>query len=191
MEVAEGMDRTLVEDFLRRYAATPPRKRSRVAQAAPLSQVQAAARQHPDPFLRRACVDFLDHHANGGSFAVFVDALADPAEPVRQAALHSIACETCRRDDLCVGDVVPRLLDVLARDASPAMRHKAVPTLLRLAPGEARAVEAIRRAADEDPDDLVRAVAVRALAGKHIGDRKTYARRARSAQRLARRGTPA
>ena len=116
-----------VDDFLAGFAQVPARKRSRAAERAPLARAQLAAIEHPDPFVRRDCLAFLDHHANDESGAVFAAALADPVEPVRNMALHSIACERCRSDELCLTDVVPPLIRVLESDPSPEMRHKADP----------------------------------------------------------------
>jgi hypothetical protein len=81
--------------------------------------------------VRRGCLGFLDHYANEASPSVFALALRDPVELVRHAALHSLACETCRTEELCVADVVPHLVEVLFADTSPELRHKAVPVLLR------------------------------------------------------------
>ena len=75
------------EEFLRRFAATAPKRRSRLASTAPVAGIQIAALHHPDAFARRACLGFLDHYANDCSAAVFARALADPVEPVRHIAL--------------------------------------------------------------------------------------------------------
>lgn len=166
-----------VDDFLARFAQVPARKRSRAAERAPLARVQQAALEHPDPFVRRACLDFLDHHANDESGAVFAAALGDPVEPVRNMALHSIACERCRSEELCLTDVVPALIGVLEADPSPEMRHKAIPKLLEFADRDVRARAAVEAAADHDEDVLVRDVARRALGGEHIRGRKSYERR--------------
>ena len=168
-----------VDDFLASFAQVPPRKRSRAAERAPLARVQIAAREHPDPFVRRDCLDFLDHHANDESGAVFAAALADPVEPVRNMALHSIACERCRSEELCLTDVVPALIGVLETDPSPEMRHKAIPKLLEFADRDPRARAAVETAASHDRDELVRDVARRALTGEHVRDRKSYERGAR------------
>jgi protein-S-isoprenylcysteine O-methyltransferase Ste14 len=164
------------EQYLRRFAATSPRRRSRVAADAPIESIQQAALHHADPFVRRGCLGFLDHYANEASALVFARALHDPVEPVRHTALDSIACETCRVDDLCVADVVPHVAEVLAADPCPELRHKSIPVLLRLADRDQRARAAVERAADED-DLLVREVARLALDGHHVRRRKAYQRR--------------
>jgi hypothetical protein len=165
--------------FLQRFGATSTKRRSSVAAGAPIAQLQAAALHHPDPFVRRGCLDFLDHHANEESTSVFALALRDPVELVRHTALHSLACETCRTEELCVPDVVPQLVEVLFADPSPELRHKAIPVLLRLADRDRRARRAVEHAADNDGDALVREVAHLALTGQHVRSRRAYERRAK------------
>jgi hypothetical protein len=122
---------------------------------------------------------FLDHHANEQSTAVFAEALHDAVDFVRTTALHAIACESCRTAELCAADVVPAIALVLERDPSPDLRTKAIPTLLRLARRDRRAWEAIGRAAERDPDGIVRAAAADALRGYFVAPRKRYDRRQR------------
>lgn len=165
--------------FLARFTAAPAHKRSRVASKAPLERMQEAALNHPDPFVRRSCIGFLDHYGNDESAPVFARALEDPIAPVRDAALHSIACETCRTEELCVDDVVPRLVEVLESDPAVELRHKAIPVLLRFAHRDSRARAAVERAALDDRDALVREVTSLALSGQHVRARKTYERQAR------------
>lgn len=168
-----------VDAFLGRFIATAPQRRSRVAAKAPIERVRLAALHHTDPFVRRDCLGFLDRYANDDSADVFALALADPVEPVRHAALHSIACERCRTDTLCAADVVPHLVDVLTDDPSAEVRHKAIPVLLGLADRDQRARAAVERAMHDDPDRLIREVAARALAGEHVRARTAYKRLAR------------
>ena len=178
---------TDVDDFLAGFAQIPARKRSRAAERAPLPRLQLAAREHPDPFVRRACLDFLDHHANEASAVVFAAALSDPVEPVRNMALHAIACERCRSAELCFTEVVPALIRVIETDPSPEMRHTAIPKLLEFVDRDPRAHATVEDVAVHDRDDLVRDVARRALAGEHIRDRKSYERISRcSAATLSR-----
>jgi hypothetical protein len=146
------------------FAATAKQK-SRMLKKAPLADIQAAALHRADPFERRACLFFLDHYANDASTAVFAAALKDPVDFVRNAALHSIACESCRTSELCVTDVAPYVVAVLEEDLSPELRTKAIPTLQRLAGRDPRAQQAIGRAAQHDPDPIVRHAALDALDG--------------------------
>ncbi len=146
---------------------------------APLADLHVAAVRHPDPFARRGCIFFLDHYANESSTAVFAAGLRDPVDFVRNAALHSIACESCRTAELCVADVVPGVVHLLERDPSPDLRTKAIPMLLRLGGRDRRAWDAIARAAEHDPDRIVRRAAADALRGRFVAPRKRYERRQR------------
>jgi HEAT repeat protein len=173
--------------FLKRYSSATAKQKSRLVKKAPLADLQTAALRHPDPFARRACLFFLDHYANEASTSVFTEALHDPVDFVRNAALHSIACESCRTAELCVADVVPGIVGVLEGDPSPELRTKAIPTLLRLAGRDIRAWEAIGRAAERDPDSIVRRAAADALCGYFVAPRKRYERRQRRHGRPAAR----
>jgi HEAT repeat protein len=155
-----------VGDFLRRWNALPNKQRYRIAHEIPIAEMQTTAVLHPDPWIRRGCLFFLDHYANEGSTTTFLTALDDPVSPVRAMALHGLACEQCRNEELCVSDVVLVLSRVLASDPSPDIRHKAIPILLRLSDRDPRAKTAIEGAATSDEDPLVRHVAVAALEGR-------------------------
>jgi HEAT repeat protein len=189
--MASGDDRSSAwrsaRAYLNRFFSATPKQKSRIMKKAPLADLQTAALHHPDPFARRECLFFLDHYANEPSTAVFAEALRDPVDFVRNAALHSIACESCRTAELCVADVVPDIVQVLEGDPSPDLRTKAIPTLLRLGGRDSRAWDAISRAAEHDPDSLVRRAAADALCGYFVAPRKRYERRQRRHDRLAER----
>ena len=93
-------------------------------------------------------------------------ALRDPVASVREGALHGLACERCRHDDICVTDVVTDLVEILASDPNAEVRHKTVVALARFLSRDNRAGEAIARAANGDPDAAVRYVA-RAVSDSH------------------------
>jgi HEAT repeat protein len=173
--------------FLRRFSSGTAKQRSRLVSKAPLAAIQRAALADNDPFVRRGCLFFLDHYANDQSMAVFAQALHDPVDFVRNSALHSLACETCKTADLCAADVVPGLIDVLEHDASVELRTKAIPLLLRLSGQDHRAWFAVQRAAEDDPDELIRQAAGDGLAGRFVAPRKRYERRQRRHARTARR----
>ncbi|MDT3444894.1 HEAT repeat domain-containing protein [Pseudofrankia sp. BMG5.37] len=144
----------VVDDFLRRWREAPVKQRFRLVPDMPVGAIRVAAIHHSDPWVRRACLAFLDHHANDASTRTFLDALADPVTPVRLTALHAVSCERCRDSPLCVADVVPTLAGALRADPSPEVRHKAIPILLGLADRDPRFFELFADAAD-DPDPLV------------------------------------
>jgi HEAT repeat protein len=175
---------------LKAFFSATAKQKSRLLKKAPLADLQAAALHDHDPFARRACLFFLDHYANERSTSVFAEALHDPVDFVRNAALHSIACESCRTAELCVADVVPDVVAVLAQDPSPELRTKAIPTLLRLGGRDSRAWEAIGLAAEHDPDPIVRRAAADALCGYFVAPRKRYERRQRRHGRMAGKTAP-
>ena len=152
----------------------------------PIAAMQQAALHHPNARVRRDCLNTLDHHANDSSADVFRQALRDPVPRVRAIALHGLACERCRTGELCASEVVPALIAVLEEDPSPKVRHSAVGILLRLSSRDARAPEAIIRAAREDVDPLVRQVAAAAAEGtrREVRSRKALRRRARAQSHL-------
>lgn len=170
--------------FLKRFASSTANQRSRLVKKVPLPDFHVAALRHPDPIIRKEFLYFLDHHANDESTAVFASALHDPIDFVRNAALHSISCESCRTTELCATDVVPAVVGVLEGDPSAGLRMRAIPTLFRLAGRDRRAWEAIRRAAEHDPDAIVRRAAAEALRGHLAAPRKRFERYQRRHDRL-------
>jgi hypothetical protein len=155
-EVPAKSELEKVDDFLQRWRALPHKQKHGLTHEIPLSDMQTAAVHHPDPWVRRAGLFFLDHYANDTSTHTFLAALGDPVTPVRELALHGLACEQCRAVELCVADVVPVLSRVIESDTSAEVRHKAIPILLRLSGRDARARAALEVAASSDDDPLVR-----------------------------------
>src|SRR5262245_64242574 len=150
-------DLQLASDFVRRWLALAQQRRSRVAKQMPVGALQTAALDHPDPAMRRLCLFLLDHYDSDASADTFRRALRDPVAPVRESALHGLACERCRVGELAVADVVTDLVDRLVRDPSVEVRHKTVAVLAQFIDRDGRALAAIGRAANEDPDNgLVR-----------------------------------
>ena len=178
-------DLELANDFVHRWAALSKERRSRISKQIPVTAIQTAALGHPDPAMRRFCLFLLDHYANDLSSNIFRRALHDPVASVRESALHGLACERCRNEEICVSDVVTDLADILASDQSAEVRHKTVAALARFIGRDGRANEAIARAACGDPDPAIRTVAQEvAYSGQpHIRRRKTALRDVRRASR--------
>jgi hypothetical protein len=147
--------------------------------AAPIELLQKAALEHPNGKVRRFALGVLDHEANDDSADTFRVALRDPAPVVRMNALHGVSCERCRVGELCTDDVVPALIDVLEHDDSPKVRHASLFPLIKLADRDARIAAAFARAAEADPDELIRAAAAEARDGnyKRVKTRKALRRR--------------
>lgn len=158
--------RAAVEGFFQAWGTASHRKRERLGAMVPIAEMQQAAVDHEDPWVRRRCLGFLDHYAADTSAAVFVKALDDPVAPVRDIALHGLACEQCRTEELCVADVTPKVARVLESDPNPEVRFKAIPILRRLSSRDPAALAAIALAAELDPDERVRLAAAAILQGE-------------------------
>ena len=76
--------------------------------------------QHPEPPVRRGCVDFLDHHADDDC----VDdlrrvALHDPIPQVRRFAVHALSCVRCKASPLGI-DLIEFFAMIAARSDESA-----------------------------------------------------------------------
>jgi len=147
----------------------------------PVASLAAASLAHADPRVRRACLGVLDHEASDESVGVFRAALHDPVPRVRVIALHGLVCERCRDGLLCAADVASDVARLIGSDPSPKVRHAAVVAAWPLAGRDDRVAAAVGRAAAEDGDDLVRAVAAAVVEGRPGDVRSRKALRRRSA----------
>ena len=175
--------REVAQDYVRRLDAAPRNRRDSRRLDAPVTALQAAALSDPDPFRRARCLAVLDHLANDTSTRVFAAALRDPVADVRRHAVHGLTCERCRSSDLCVDDVVPAVVDALAAERDPRIRHQLVVVLGTFAPRSNLGRQTLDRAAEDDADDLLRVAASSVLKTGHTRSRKTLERLARSASR--------
>lgn len=172
-------DAQVVEHFLRQWEAADKHTRQRFAPrgAIPVSALQRVALSHQDPWIRRKCLDTLDHHAADVSTPVFLAALDDPVAPVREVALHSLACERCRSEAVCISDVVPRVIRVLNEDVDAEVRYKALPILRQYAGRYTGAMDALVRASEAHVDPMIRAGARLALSFAMVPARNDLIRR--------------
>jgi len=178
-------DLEVANDFVRGWVASPKQRRARLGRTLPVVAVQAAALSHPDLAIRRFCLFLLDHYASDVSSDTFRRALRDPVASVRESALHGLACERCRHEDICVTDVVTDVIEILASDPNAEVRHKALAALARFIDRDGRAGDAIAHAAHHDSDAAIRRAAqVVADSGQpHVRSRKAALRDARRADR--------
>src|SRR5215831_2510595 len=178
-------DLEVANDFVHGWVASPKQRRARLGRKLPVAAVQIAALSHHDLAMRRFCLFLLDHYASDMSSDIFRRALHDPVASVRESALHGLACERCRHEDICVTEVVTDVSEILASDPNPEVRHKALAALARFIDRDRRAGEAIARAALHDADAAVRRAAqVVADSGQpHVRSRKAALRDARRAVR--------
>ena len=151
-------------------------KRGRALNTGDVRDLQVGALQHSDPHIRRSCLWVLDHYANDASMPVFVQAVRDEVDFVRDIALHSLACVGCKTGDLCVADVVPPLVRVLEEDPKPDLRIKALTALVGLAERDPRAHEALERSGRENSDPVVRGCAADAARGHFVPPKKRFDR---------------
>ena len=171
-------DGAVARDLLRRWDTANKRDRDHLRSTGiPVPEMQRAALSDEDPWVRRRCLAFLDHHAADESTAIFLAALDDPVAPVREIALHGLACERCRTDDVCVADVVPRVIQTLERDTDAEVRYKTLAILRDFALRHPAALDAVRNAADNDDDPLLREGARLALGFGLLPSRNDLRRR--------------
>jgi len=178
-------DLEVANDFVHGWVASPKPRRARLGKKLPVAAVQLAALSHPDLAMRRVCLFLLDHYASDVSSDIFRRALRDPVASVRESALHGLACERCRHEDICVTEVVTDVIEALASDPNPEVRHKALAALARFIDRDGRAGDAIARAARHDSDAAIRraAQAVADSGQPHVRSRKAALRAARRADR--------
>jgi HEAT repeats len=87
--------------------------------AHPASSLQNSL-AHESPRLRMLCCKILDHTLDRDSIPALVGALADPADDVRMQAVHALACDRCKSDDVrpSAADVLPAAIRLLREDAN-------------------------------------------------------------------------
>lgn len=124
-------------------------------------EATAAARAglaHPDERVRERCCQVLDHLMDADSIPLLIDALGDPCERVRVAAVHALGCDRCKADDCRPGPetVLPAAIDLLASDPSARVRAYAAELVGRWVHSRPAARDAITRAAAQDPSPAVR-----------------------------------
>jgi len=132
-------DLEISNDFVRRWTAPPKDRQARVGKQMPAFAVQTAALSHSNAEMRQLCLFLLDHYASDMSSDTFRRALRDPVAFVREGALHGLACERCRHEDICVADVVTDLMGMLTHDGNVEVRHKTVAALARFVGRDGRA----------------------------------------------------
>ena len=175
-------DLEVAHDFVHRWLALPKERRASLGNQVPVAALQIAALNHPDLAMRRFCLYLLDHYASDASTDTFRRALGDPVPSVREGALHGLACERCRHEEICLPEVVTDLLEILGSDPNAEVRHKTVAALARFMGRDSRARDALAWAAHHDPDP-----AIRYVAGTVADSGQPHVRRRKAALRDVRR----
>jgi HEAT repeat protein len=106
--------------------------------------------EHPNWRVRKWCTALLDHHADQRCIEPLVRRLTDSYADVRRHAVHSIGCQPCKGDSLCV-DVVSLLIDCALSDVSIRVRRSAV-HMLGNQPYDIRASKALESIIEKEKD---------------------------------------
>jgi HEAT repeat protein len=106
--------------------------------------------EHPDWQVRKWCTALLDHHADQRCIQPLVRRLTDPYADVRRHAVHSIGCQPCKDDSLCI-DIVSLLIERALNDASIRVRRSAV-HMLGNQPYDTRALETLEYMIGKEKD---------------------------------------
>ena len=117
---------------------------------------------HPDPTVRRLCVNLLDHFVDEDAVADLVSALDDADPAVAARALHSLACDRCKVNECRPGEDqwVPRALELI-HDPNPDLRAAAIDALGKVAGRRPQVAAALGAVAVTDPDKGLRGMARR------------------------------
>ena len=127
-----------------------------------------------DPGIRAACTRLLDRLADNDSFDLMVLLLDDPDHRVRHHAMHALACDRCKTDDVCAlprEAIIPTAARLLADDPHSEVRTVALEVLGRWVHDDDVARTAIERAAADDSDAMVRKMAKWHLPGGRVYER--------------------
>jgi len=126
-----------------------------------------AGMESPNWRIRAGSAGLMDHLADDSCGEPLLALLRDPHEKVRRAALHSVSCEPCKDEPLCV-DWVPEVVRLAQADR--IVRVRRIATLMLGARREdPRAREALTGLL-QDRDAKVRSRARWALDGKRPED---------------------
>lgn len=127
-----------------------------------------------DPRLRSQCALLIDRLAGNESFELMLLLLDDPDASVRQHAIHALACDRCKSDDVCAlprEQLIPEASRLLEADPDAHVRAIALEVLARWVHDDDAARDAIGRAADGDPAPGLRKKATWYLPGGKVYER--------------------
>jgi HEAT repeat protein len=127
---------------------------------------------HPDPRVRAACAQILDHFLDDAALTEIVDCLHDDNPRVRASALHTLGCDRCKEGTCRPGEpiILPEAIRMLREDPNPHVRTVAATTLGKSAAiRRSDVVHALAAARDGDPDRHVRRAAARLVKAPTAG----------------------
>jgi hypothetical protein len=116
--------------------------------------------RHPDPLVRRSCVNLLDRFLDTDAVADVIAAVDDEDSLVCARALHALACDACKQGECRPGEELwmPAALRLLG-DASTERRAGAIDALGKIADRRPQVAAALARVAETDPDAGLRGMA--------------------------------
>jgi HEAT repeat protein len=91
--------------------------------------------------IRKWCTALLDHNADQRCIEPLVCRLTDSYADVRRHAVHSIGCQSCKDESLCL-DIIALLIERAMKDTSILVKRSAV-HMLGNQPYDVRATEAL------------------------------------------------
>ena len=127
-----------------------------------------------DPVIRAECTILIDRLAGNDSFELVLLLLDDPDPRVRGHAIHALACDRCKGEDVCAlprEDLIPEAMRRLSRDPDTHVRAIALEVLARWMHEDERAQHALREASANDPSPSVRKKAKWYLPGGKVYER--------------------
>lgn len=150
----------LVEDLAIKHRAKEAMRQLLFARSLATRAVRLGLR-HPDPAVRIACCNILDHHLDQAAIPDLIATLEDENDQVRARALHALACDRCKEGECRPqeDEVVNITLEMLRTDPSRRVRQEAAQLLGRLAFRRPDVCQALEWTRDHDPDPLVRKIA--------------------------------
>jgi hypothetical protein len=146
-----------------------------------LRQLGSAAREAveegllaDDPRLRSQCALLIDRLAGNDSFDLMLLLLDDPDPGVRRHAIHALACDRCKSDDVCAlprDQIIPEASRMVASDPDAGVRAIALEVLARWVHDDDDARAAIERASIGDARPGIRKQAKWYLPGGSVFER--------------------
>lgn len=135
-----------------------------------------------DAEIRVQCTLLIDRLAGPESFELMLLLLDDPDPRVRGHAIHALACDRCKADDVCAlprEELIDAVVRILAAEPADHVRAIALEVAARWVHEDERARAAIEETAQRDPSRSVRKKATWYLPGGALYEKtKPRARRA-------------
>lgn len=147
----------LIEVLAVPYRATAAYRSLLQLGARALPAVRAGLR-HGNADVRFHCCRFLDRYLQPDTLADLLAMLDDADQRVRITTLHTLACDRCKEGSCQPeeAEVLPRAMELLAKDPSAHVRAMAIEVVGRFVHGNRHAAAAIEAAVQSDPSSAVR-----------------------------------